>query len=117
MRIDQCDVPAESATCKGARAHIDGLPEGNSIQIALGDIDQNPNHLMVDNTEQHVARPGAHPIHRGALDDFSVLRREPRNRSRDFTRALDLGDNLFGNGKIFQPPARPFQSLASQRAV
>src|ERR1700738_316770 len=54
MRIDQSDLSAEDTVYKGARAHIELLPDGNSFQIALGDIDQNPHHLMIGNAEQQV---------------------------------------------------------------
>ena len=63
--------------CERARVHVDPLSDGNPIQVALGDIDQNPNDLMVDDAEQHVARAGAHSVHRCALDDLAILRRQP----------------------------------------
>jgi hypothetical protein len=69
---------------------------------------------MINDTEQHVARCGAHPVDRRAFHNLSVLRREPWNRKRDFAGTLDLGDCLVRNAEVLQPPPSTLHGLTAQ---
>ena len=91
MRVDGCDLPDKGTVLIRARAHSHFLTDGNEGQIAFGNIGHRPDHLMVDDPEQHIARRRAHAVDGIALHDHAILRCHPGDRNGDLPAALDLG--------------------------
>ena len=108
MRIDQRDFAGERTVRIGARTHGDLLANRNERQITLGNIDDHPDEVVGRDPEQNVARRRPHAVDGVAFHDLTVLRCRPAYISRDFARALNVGNKFLRGIQIFKASARAF---------
>ena len=111
MRIDQGDIAGEDPIGIAAKPDAGLLSDLDQGKIALSDIGQHPDQLVIRNPEQNIAGSGSHAVDRYPLHDLAVLRRRPARVSWDFARALDVGNKLLRGIQIFKASARAFQGL------
>src|SRR5215212_5973663 len=106
MWIDERDLSGKRTAGVAPHPHDRRLVLRHVRQIALGNIDKNPDSAVIGYAEKDITGSCAHSVAYVAFEYDAVAGRFPSEGEWDLPRFLNVSEHALGDGIVHQPLAR-----------